>query len=516
MGLKTTLLGLAAMAASGAAIALQMLYVSETISLVSWGVAAFLALLWAALNRSMLWSFLTRKSTRYGANTALVVFLVLGILVFVNILAKEHNWRRDLTRTGANTLSEQTLKILSDLPQDVRAQYFSGINAKEKGDDLLGRYAYRSRRFHYEFVDVARRPTLVKSMGVTREGQVALSLGETGKRVLVDGPTEEQVTNGLVKLLRSGETAVYFSTGHGEHSITAGDQFSFGQFKAELDKQGYTVKELSLLSEGKVPADAAVLVVGGPTRSFYPKELEIFAAWLKQGGRAFVSMELDVNRKGLAAGSSQIAELLRPYGIQVMSQMLVDPTSRAANVEPQILLGFSGSREHPITRDFAQSLSIFLFPLTTYLAQSPGGPLQLTPLAVTSPNAWAESDWDSVRRGNVSFDRGVDRRGSMDLAYAAEGAEGGPKAPRLVVFANSYFAANDAIDKRDNRDLVLNAIAWLADEDRFISIRPREDPDALRRLGPGVLNLVLLVTVVLVPLAVGACGVFVWWRRKKL
>ena len=67
-----------------------------------------------------------------------------------------------------------------------------------------------------------------------------------------------------------------------------------------------------------------------------------------------------------------------------------------------------------------------------------------------------------------------------------------------------------------NRDLILNSIAWLADEDKFISIRAKEDPDAINHFNDLVLSLILLVTIFLVPLGLIGVGTFVWWRRSKL
>jgi ABC-type uncharacterized transport system involved in gliding motility auxiliary subunit len=317
--------------------------------------------------------------------------------------------------------------------------------------------------------------------------------------------------------------------GHGEHAPdNDSDPMGFGIFRNELVKQGYTVKELNLFSEGKIPEDAAVLIVGGPKSAFFPKELELLADWIKQGGRAMLMVDLDVNENGLAKGSKQLAELIKPYGVTVMGQMLVDPTSRAANVEPQVLLGFSGSKEHAITRDFAHSVQVanFLFPLTTHLMFDPNSSFQLTPLAVTTAQAWAESDWSSLKSGRVSFDKGSDYQARMNLAAAIETKKAPPEkdkpAPqeqrvtKLAVFGDALFAANNLLDKVGNRDLALNTVAWLSDDERFISIRASEDQDGLKQFSNSTLNLILLFTVFFLPLLTLGAGLAVWWRRSKL
>jgi ABC-type uncharacterized transport system involved in gliding motility auxiliary subunit len=521
MNLKTTLLGLLIPIAACIAIALQVLYVNDTITYASWGLTLVIGAAWAALNQRLVITFLTRKSTRTGANVALIIFLVLGILVFINVIAHTHVFRKDLTRSGVNTLSEQSKKIVGALTQDVTAYFFTTVAEKEKGEDVLKRYSYVNPHFKYEFVDVDRKPTQAAAMGVKRKNTVVLALNDV-KKLSVDQPTEEMVTNGLIKLFHADQVAVYFTSGHEEHPLEGDrDTLAFSNLKNEIGKQGYNVKEVNLFSEGKIPADAAVLIVGGPKKAFFPKELEILGDWIKNGGHAILMVDLDVMESGLSKGSGQIAELLKPYGVTVMSQMLVDPTSKMANVEPQVLLGFSGSKEHVITKDFAFSkvAANFLFPLTTYMVHDEKAPALITPLVVTTDQAWAESDWASLKKGSASYDSNTDHKGKMDLAYAIEGKKTekpGEHAVKLVAFADAMFATNSLIDKVGNRDLILNSVAWLAGDENFISIRPVDEPTDINQYSSAMLSLIMLFTVYFVPLALIALGTFVWWRRSKL
>jgi ABC-type uncharacterized transport system involved in gliding motility auxiliary subunit len=489
------------------------------------GCSVVLGLAWIFESRAAIYAFFTRKSTYYGANVAFIVLLVLGILVFANIIAKDHHWRKDITHSGVNSLSPQSVKVLKGLPQPVKAYYFSTLQEKDKGEDLLKNYAYQSKKFTYEFVDTARRPTFVQTMDVKKNETLVLTLPGTNKKTKVEGVTEEKITNGLIRLLKTKEQSVYFTVGHGERALTGGDPLGYASLKNELEKQGYTVKELNLFSEGKIPADASLLIVAGPTRAFFPKEIDLLSSWLKGGGHAIFAVDLSPADNGLAKGSQQIAALLKPYGVDVQSRMLVDPTSKAANVEPQVLLGFSGSREHPVTKDFAYSplAANFLFPLTTYIEAHPAAGYQETPLVVTSQNAWAESDWESLKSGLVSYNAGQDKKGRMPLAVAVQASqeqeEGKEKASgpdtKLVVFGTSTFASDRLLDKVGNRDLFLNAAAWLVGDNQLISIRPKE-AEALQQFNNATLNLVLLITVFLMPVLLIIGGVTIWLRRSKL
>jgi ABC-type uncharacterized transport system involved in gliding motility auxiliary subunit len=514
------LVGILALLSVGVAIVVQVSATSVYATSGAWATTGALFLAWFLMHRRMVVGFLTRKSTRTGANVALVVFLVLGILVFVNVIAKQHPLKKDLTRNGANTLSEQTVKVTEALTKDVTAHFYSVLQEKDHGEDVLKRFAYATRHFKWEYVDLDRNPTVAQANGVKRKNTVILSLEGTEKHVTVLDPTEEQITNGLIKLARQNEVTVYFLTGHEEHAFDSeSDQLGFYQFHSEVEKAGYSVKELNLLTEGKVPADCAVLVVGGPKKAFVPKELDVLAAWLKSGGHLLFLADLSAEENGLVKGSREFAELLKPYGLTVMNQMLVDPLSQQAKLDPSLILGFATQNQNPITKDFPHSTRAanFIFPLTTYVKFDPKG--GAIPLAVSSPQAWAESSWSSLKQGGATFDPASDVRGPLDVGvmFDAKKPGSGDRAPKIAVYGDSVFASNNMIDKVGNRDLVLNTVAWLADEDRFISIRAREDNDGLtKQFNPVAFSLILLLTIFVIPLALSGFGLFTWWRRSKL
>lgn len=524
MKIVSSIMGLAALISSCLSITLFVL-VPQKAYLVNgmWVATAVFFLVWIFLNRASILRFFTQKSTLYGANLALIVAMVFGILFTINFLAGDYSWRKDFTRSGVNSLSPQSVKILKDLQKDIKVYYFNSLQEKEKNEPLFKNYVYQSKHFQYQFVDTGKQPTLTQSMEVKRNDTIVFALDS--KKVKVEGATEEKITNGLIKLLSSKEKIVYFLSGHNERSITSADTDGngFSLAKAELEKQGYTVKELSLLSTGKIPEDASVLAIIAPQSAFFPKEMDILSAWIKSDGRILTAFDLDIPSSGLPKGAIQAAALLKPYGIEVHDKMLVDPTSRAANVEPQILLGFAASKEHPITKDFPSSamgvVANFFFPLTTYLTHQGAENFDITTLAKTSPQAWAVTDWAALKKGLVAYQKDKDHLGEMDLAYAVEAkkspADQNSKGPRIVAFANARFAVNEVLDKAANRDLFLNSVAWLTNDEQLISIRAKDqDSDQLQANG-NVLNFVFIVTVLFIPITAMIAGIMVWWRRSK-
>lgn len=520
MKLLSNILALAAFLSSCLGLTLTILYPFNT-SLINgvWGFTILLVLVILVLHRNAVIGFFLKKSTRNGANMAFVIFLVLGILVFVNIIAKEYHWKKDFTKSGLNSLSPQSIKILKDLNQDIKIYYFNNADEKEKADAMFRNYSYLSKHIQYEFVDVAKRPTLTQTMQVSKLDTTVFVPADSKKQVKVEGSTEEKITNGLMKLLRTKEINVYFVSGHDERSIQSQDQDAqgFSLAKSELEKQNYKIKEVNLMAEGKVPDDASVLILAGPKKAFFPKELEILSAWLKKGGRALFAFDLDINAEGLYKGSAQAAQLLAPYGLRVSDRMLVDPTSQEKRMDAQVLFGFVQAYSHPITKDFPSSkigsVANFYFPITTYLAFDGvnNSEVSVIPLVQTSQRAWAESDWKSLKSGSVTYQADKDKVGPMVLAAAIE-----DKQTKIVAFASSNFVLNGLIDKLNDRDLFVNAVAWLSGDEQFISIRAKEDTDGDKlQANPNSLSMIFIISVIVMPLLLVFGGIYISWKRSK-
>jgi ABC-type uncharacterized transport system involved in gliding motility auxiliary subunit len=90
---------------------------------------------------------------------------------------------------------------------------------------------------------------------------------------------------------------------------------------------------------------------------------------------------------------------------------------------------------------------------------------------------------------------------------------------RLVIIGDADFAADGYLDDLGNRDLVLNSISWLTDEEALIARRPKEIAEIARPLSPLVLtrrqaHLIFFVAVMVVPGLLLLTGIVVVVRRR--
>src|SRR5439155_1456800 len=88
-------------------------------------------------------------------------------------------------------------------------------------------------------------------------------------------------------------------------------------------------------------------------------------------------------------------------------------------------------------------------------------------IARTAPSAWTEHDPARARRGEEPSAEAGDTPGSAPVLVMAQvGADDGVghRRGRLVVAGDADFASDAYLDLLGNRDLALNAIAWVAGE----------------------------------------------------
>ena len=85
---------------------------------------------------------------------------------------------------------------------------------------------------------------------------------------------------------------------------------------------------------------------------------------------------------------------------------------------------------------------------------------------------------------------------------------------RLVVFGDSDFVTNGYLGIPGNRDLFLNSVNWLAQQENLISIRPKDPEDRRVTLTADQAKLIFWLSILIIPGLILAAGVQTWWRRR--
>jgi ABC-type uncharacterized transport system involved in gliding motility auxiliary subunit len=463
-----------------------------------------------------------RRAGKYGTSAVAQAALGVALLALLAFLSTRYHHRWDWTESGSHSLSEQTQKVLDGLSQDVQVTAFYQPVAAQPARDLLDRYQYASPRFQVSFVDPQSRPGLVKELGVDEsklgKGLVVVKLGP--EQVEVDEPTEQAVTNALVKLTRRDKKKVYFLTGHNERPAQgdgAGEEQGF-QFAGEaLQNENYQVEPLLLAAKGDVPEDADVLVVAGPTQPFHPTEKEALKRYLGRGGALLVLLD--------PRAQTDLYDALAEWGVDIGDDVVVD---RVQGLFGRPVSPFAAEYPpHPITAGLREPT---LFHVARSVQPKPETGQAFSVLVKTSAESWAERDVDGLfRSGRAELDDG-DLRGPVPLAVAGqvdlsgngaapaadaakEGEAAKPQA-RIVVVGDADFATNGLLRQFRNRDFFVNSVNWLLGDVEAISVRSDDARASRLQLTPQVFAQLRYLSLFVLPEAIAVIGVLVWWRRR--
>lgn len=449
---------------------------------------------------------ISHRALRYGANTLFVTILFLGIVGMLAFLTTRHHIRKDLTEKGLYSLAPQTVQLLKQLTRDIQITAFYKTGEEELTRQWLENYAYYSSRIHYRFVDPLEQPALAKQYGDVDYATIVVESG--ANQVKIDGNelSENKLTNAILKVTRTQSKTIYFLTGHGEHDVeseeTAPDGYSL--LAQGLRDENFTVKTLNFVETRGIPSDCAALIIAGARSDLLPFERDSLKAYLDRGGKLGVFLD--------PGAKSNLVSLLEQYPLEVGNNLILDVSGigQLYGMGPQVVL-VSKYENHPMFQEFD---------LTTYFPEacsvvkkeSQSDSIEVQELFKSLPTTWAETDYD---REPLEYNEGKDIQGPVSMAVSVTVQIDSVKRARLLVIGDSDFATNQHIQNAGNRDLALNLINWLAEQEDMITIRPKEIEDRRVTITADQSALILLISVFVIPLVTVVAGVVVYFKRRK-
>jgi len=459
-------------------------------------------------------SIFSKRSTKYGANMLIMILIVLGIVVLIGAISIRHHWMFDLTKTRRHSLSDETIKVLKSVNKEVDVIAFYQENSGSQGEyeDLLKLYKYKNPKFSYRFIDPDRNPTLARKHEIADYGTAVFTCGDNKTRV--SWAREEKVTNAILKVIREEKKVIYFLKGHGENDVSKFTKDGYSQAKKALEGQNYEVKELVLLRAKDIPKDASAIVISGPKKKLFKSEMNLINGFIKKGGNLLVLID--------PFTVPGVTDFLEEYNLRFRNDIIIDKMSQLFGGD-YLMPVVTQYEHHSITRNFSIT-TFFPFARSIEIDKKARGRITIEPLARTNEASWGETDRKRMDKGEAAFDEGEDTQGPLTIAAVLtmdverkKGRKVEKGKSRIVVFGDSDFANNSYINILGNRDLFLNTLNWLAEEEDLISIRPKDTDYNPIVLSKTMGKVIFFIPVIIIPVMILAIGIAVLsfrrWRR---
>ena len=510
---------LAGIALLVAALSLHVILLEMVAATLTLAVAgAVLTAVGAYLLRAELGSLVRRRR----GEIALFTVGVIGVFIALAYLSVRYPFRFDLSTERRFSLSAPTITMLQRLERPVHIVFFHDPMMRETVE-LYELIARQTPRVTVAFYDPVINPAQARMLGVNFAGTAVLE--SEGRRLQVNGGSETDIANGILKVSQAATQRVCFLDGHGEpdpfsleshdhlegapgHTHGLGAKYVLherhGMAKARhaLETVNYRVEKVLLLQRSTGLTGCAVLVVAGPKLALLPMEVEAVHAYLAGGGNALFMLDPFV-RTGLEP-------VIREYGVIVDDDIVIDEASHFwTDVSAPAVSDYN---RHQITRD----LPLTFFPGVRSLSPPPQrvAGTSVVPLVNSSRNSWGQRNPD-----RVAFVPGRDVAGPNTLMVVAlrrsSGEDGESATPRsrIAVVGDSDFATNSFFHIMGNGTLFLNTVNYLAAQENLIGIQPRTADLPRVNLTNRQMKATFFLVVLFVPAVLAVVGSAVWWKQ---
>ncbi|MYC32250.1 MAG: hypothetical protein F4X64_03640 [Chloroflexi bacterium] len=505
------------------------------------GIGGVLVLLVALSYFSQVIAAFFSRTGRYGVNTVVMTAAFIGLVVLANYVAFENHFRADTTATNQFSLANRTKDLLDNLdrPINVIAYYpdeipnIDMLTRRGKVDTMLSEFSNRSGNFSYQFIDPQKEADLARSQGITSYETLSVSAVGTDIIDLVQ-PTdgafsrlEQDLYTALLVATETEQKKVYFLAGHGERDINRAEDDGYQQIRDGLEVDNYAVKTLLWSTQDedvRIPDDAALLVIAGPTGELPPAHADALNFYMagkqpdgtprREGARLIFLAEPDTH--------DSFRAFLALWGVIVTDSYIRDPEGSQPNAPRTLRVGIYNPQAPPeIVAPRGQQLQVSFMPGAAALEpviEESGARLPV-PIAATTSSARLISDIertdpiDSDPLGIYFPALYLDIAGPVGAAAPTQRPPDNEIA-EMAVFGDSDFITNRNVQRGSSAALFLNSANYLMGDFSLVSIRDREFVYREWNLDANEFNFVRFSTWLLLPGLMGIMAVVVWWVRR--
>src|SRR5262249_13682385 len=156
-----------------------------------------------------------------------------------------YNRRFDLSESGVFSLSPQAQGVLAGLDGDLELQAFLEGGHDTQIESILDSFSNASPKVKAKRIDPDKDPDLAEKYGVRAYRTVRVAFKD--QATTVSQPSEESITNAVIKVTRQKKENVCFVEGAGEPNIDdSQDPGGYGEAKAGLAAENYDAKKVFL------------------------------------------------------------------------------------------------------------------------------------------------------------------------------------------------------------------------------------------------------------------------------
>lgn len=431
-----------------------------------------------------------KKWIRDTVLTLALVLILIAVFILINLLFINLDITPiDFTAEKLYTLSDESKEQVGKVEQNVTL-YFFGYDEEDAAVTLAKQYHETNDKITIQLINTSERPDLAAQYGVSTNSQL-VAVQSSQRYKIIDSSemytfdsstyqtidiTEQKLTNAILDVTVAQKPQIYFLTGHGEYGIDSSEPME--QLKVYIENDVNDVNSLDLLTSD-MPETCDVLVIANPTSDFTDLETEKIQNYINNGGNimwlqdpyAFTQPQGEL---------TNVNKILSQFGISFSNGVVCEQSSSNMLVNSPDLI-IPKMTYNDIVKDLYTDGMIALLDAGRITNVSDE---ELTNLGVTA-SPFLQSTDESFYREDITSDittkNDTDEEGPFILGEILTKTIDDDTKSTLVAYSNALFATNYTIQLsnsigtpitiRQNKDIVLNTIAYLSDREDAIRIR---------------------------------------------
>ncbi len=480
-----------------------------------------------------------------GTNTLLLIAILIAIVILINTGVQSLDLTAiDCTANKEYTLTNESKERVKNIGSDVNI-YFVGYDASSTQVSLAKQYNKVNSKLNVEVIDTNERTDIASKYNVTNDSKaIIIENGEKSKTLYSDDLytydssyqtidlTEEKITSAILNVTSEKIANVYFLSGYSDYSL----EYSGGMYylSSYLKDEVLNYQTLDMLVKGSIPEDCDTLVITTPNKDFDELTTNEITKYINNGGKILWLNSSYAEAKDLP----NVNKILALYGINPFEVGYIYETDNTRTA-----LGYASCIvENLGSTDIAKKLTDAVLLNATKINVNED---ELSNLGVTKQDIISTSDTSYFRKNVSNTANGTDgdEQGGFTVGGIFtkkistsndtdentdenndENSDENALSSTLVIFGDNNFVSdiqltsqtNPMLILANNKDLMLNSIAYLTDNDEDITIR--KDYTKSSDFTPTDAQKLLIFRIIFtVPIAIILIGFVVWQvrRRKK-
>ncbi len=431
------------------------------------------------------------------------IILLLTLLLTSAWLTQQYRWQLDLSAYQRNSLNEASIKILKQLEDDIEIIVFINNNSRLRKaiQILISRYQQHKNNIHLQFTNPDTDPEQARALGISSNGELLINY--QGRQERLQQINEQTLSNALLRLARSNDHWLVFSSGHGERSPHNEQDYNYSEFTQRLNNKGLRIQTLSLDNQTTIPDNTTVFIIASPQNDFSATETKAIHNFLNKGGNILWLLD-----PGSLHGLESVAEHL---DITVLPGHIIDANTQKFGIEQVDFVVANSYPSGSLTDNFSQ---FTVFPQVAAIKYGHNKQFQASPFLKSLDSSWTET---GPFKGHIKYNANSEEQlGPFNYGIAlTKAAATAQQQQRIIVIGDSDFLSNTFIGNGGNLELGLNIINWLTHDDQLIQIRPIEAADRQLALHDWQIISIAMLFIFALPLSLCIAATTIWLKRRR-